>query len=138
MALAFAIARDAALPQPAPRWQLWWALATAVAATVVVTVTDGLGSWVTPSLAADVVVIIGLIGAVMLARPEAIKSVGDITGEPLVKARIRYARIVIAVAAFGAVLIGGDDAVRALGAVWVAYAAAGAIRAADRFARPTT
>lgn len=138
MALAFAIARDAALPQPAPRWQLWWALATAVAATAVVTVTDGLGSWAAPSLAADAVVVVGLIGAVMLARPEAIISVGDISGEPLSKARIRYARVVIAVAAFGAVLIAGDDAVRALGAVWVAYASGGALRAGDRFRRSST
>jgi hypothetical protein len=53
---------------------------------------------------------------------------GDITGEPLVGARVRYARIVVAVAAFGSVLIAGDDAIRALGAAWVAFAAGAALR----------
>lgn len=135
MAFAFAVARDAALPRPAPRWQLWWSLATAVAATAVVTVTDGLGSWATPSLTADLVVVLGLIGAVMLARPEPIVSVGDITGEALVTARIRYTRVLIALAALGAVLIAGDDAIRALGAVWVAFAAGGALRITGRNTR---
>jgi hypothetical protein len=128
MALSFAMARDAALPQPGPKWQVWWAIAVAVAATTVVTISGGLGTWETPSVATDVVLLFGIVGAVVVARPERIFSVGDYTDEPLDGRRVRYTRIVVAVAAAAGFLISGDEAIRALSPVWIAFAAGGVLR----------
>jgi hypothetical protein len=132
MALAFAVARDTGLRDPAPARNLWWAGAMAVAVTLVASVSGALGGWVAPAVAMSALAAAGVLGAAFFIGPDTPTSVGDFTSRPLDPRRLQEARILILVAAALTAVIAGDEGLRAFGPVWTLLAVGGAVRIARR------
>ena len=138
MALAFAVARDTGLKDPAPARSLWWAGAMAVAVTLVASVSGALGGWVAPGVAVSALAAAGVLGAAFFIGPDTPTSVGDFTSRPLDPRRLQEARILILVGAALTAVIAGDEGLRALGPVWTLLAVGGAVRIARRHTPAST
>lgn len=128
MILAFAVVRDATLPEPAPPHQAWFGAGIAVLASVWAWTQDAFGSWQTPDLTSWGLIGAGLLGAAIASQPEPVSSTCDLRGEELHHARIRWARFQTLIAAALAVVVGGADGARGLAVVWVTLTVAGIIR----------
>jgi hypothetical protein len=115
--LAFAVARDHRLPDPAPRPALAAAFVIAAAATVGGVAAGVPADWDTPGRIIGVIAVIGLVAGLSL-RAHLPTSVGDLTGEPLDPRRIQSGRRVTLGLATAAALAGGSSAITALTPVW--------------------
>lgn len=130
MIVAFAIARDATLPEPAPRHQAWFAIGIAVLGSVVAVFRDAFGSWQMPDLTSWALIGAGLLGAAIAAQPEAVASTCDFRGKDLHHLRVRWARFQTLMAAVLVVVAGGADGARGLAVIWVTLTVAGIVRLA--------
>jgi hypothetical protein len=130
MILAFAIARDATLPEPAPRHQAWFGIGVAVLGSASAWLRDAFGSWQTPDLTSWALIGAGLLGAAIAAQPEPVVSTCDLRGRDLHHLRVRWARFQTLVAAALAVVAGGADGARGLAVIWVTLTVAGIVRLA--------
>lgn len=128
MILAFAIVRDGALPEPAPRTQAWFGVAVAVLASVSAWLRDAFEGWETPDLSSWALIGAGVLGAAIATQPEPVTATCDIRGENLHHVRVRWARFQTLVAAVLAVAVGGAAGARGLAAVWGTLAVAGIVR----------
>lgn len=132
LAFAFALARDAGLPDPAPRRQLVWSLAVAAAVTAVAT-WQGLDSSAPPAPAISIA-LAGLIAGWTLPV-ESPNSVADLTLFPLDGRRLRTARRTVLAALALAALTGGGEGLIPLAPGWLALLATGVfsrLRTGDR------
>jgi hypothetical protein len=130
LALAVAVVLDSRDGEP--RWQvrMWWGAAIGIAATVVAGIDPEPVDLAAPVPAEWVPMAIGLIGAMILVRTEAVVTFAD-NGLGLETARIRAAVITVASAAAATAAFGGADGMASLSPVWVALAMAGGFRAAS-------
>lgn len=120
MALAFALARDTTLPQPAERTQLGFAAATAVLVTVIASVADALGGrWVAPDAYEATLAALGLIAGITLPR-ESPFSECDMTRTGMSGDRLRWARWTVVGALVLAGVAGGGPALGGLAGGWIA------------------
>jgi hypothetical protein len=125
MALAFALARDTALPQPAERTQLGFAAATAVLVTAVASLTDALGGpWQAPDAYEATIAAIGLIAGITLPR-ETPQTRCDATPALMIEERLRWARGTVLGALVLAGVVGGGPALGATAGGWLALASTG-------------
>ena len=138
MALAFAVARDAGLSDPAPSTHLRWGGAIAVAVTVVASLSEALGGWEAPGTAGSALAAVGVLGAAFLMGPEVPVSVGDLTDRPLDGRRLLEARIAALAAVALTALIAGDEGMRALAPAWTVLAVGGGVRLAVRQPQPSS
>lgn len=128
MALAFGIARDASLPDPAPPRQLAWAAGTALVVSVVAGSVGGIGSWMPPTTLQWFLVAAGLAGSAVIAQPEHPTSRTDHTDAPLDPQRLQWARFTAVAAAALITLVGGGPGVTAVAPLWATLATLGAAR----------
>lgn len=128
IALAFALARDVSLPDPAPPRQLLWAGATALGVAVVAGIQSSLGAWTAPTPTQWAVVAAGLIGAVLVVRPEPVASHADLTLAPLSDQRLLWARGTVVAGLVLATLVAGGFAVSSVAPAWATVAVTGAVR----------
>lgn len=119
LAVALALVRDAALPDPAPAHHVAWGAAVAVGVTAVAVATRALsGPWETPGAVELTVGAVGLVASLVLPR-ESPLSPADLTRIPLDGARLRFGRgLVTGALALGAVAGGGPGLVGTAGG-WV-------------------
>jgi hypothetical protein len=128
MALAYAVARDAGLRDPAPSSRLWWGGATAVLVTAVASLAGALGGWEPPSTAVSALAAAGVLGAAFLIGPDEPASMADLTAAPLDGRRLQESRIIVLAAAALTALIAGDEGMRALAPVWALLVVGGGVR----------
>ncbi|MGH8873995.1 MAG: hypothetical protein ACRDVM_01910 [Acidimicrobiia bacterium] len=127
LTLAFAMARDAGLPDPAPRRQLAWALVTAAGVTVVAGWNQVVGGWTSPGVVELGLAAVGTMAGASLP-PEQPLSVADITGRRLNQRRLASARRTVLAALLLAAAFGGGSGIAGLTPGWVAVIA-GAVAA---------
>ncbi|MDH3724325.1 MAG: hypothetical protein OER93_01050 [Thermoleophilia bacterium] len=132
MALAFAIALDAALTRSGDRAQLWWAACMALIATLVALAAGALQDWTSPGAGALAIVALGLLGSIVLLQRETPASSGDRTGIAIDPLRLRLGRILVVVTLAATVLLAGEAGVLGVAGAFVAVAIAGAIRLGAR------
>lgn len=121
LTLAFAVARDHRLPDPAPRRQLVGAFVIAVAATIGVIAGGTSPSWTSPTWSEWTVLVIGLFGGMSL-RIYAPRSPADFTGIPLGMRRLQSSRVGAIGTGLVAVLVAGGSGIAALSPLWAALA----------------
>lgn len=123
LTLAFAVARDHRLPDPAPPRSLVAAFLTSGVAAGAVLAADAFAAgWTTPG-ARELTVTLAGIAAGLSLRGYVPVSTADLTGEPLDAFRLRSARRIVLVGASLAALVGGAAGMAAMGPVWAALAA---------------
>lgn len=132
MVLAAAMARDVALPGPAPRVQVWYGAVTAAAVTVVAALRGAFGTWIGPDVVQWALVAAGLVGAVIVLRPESPTSTCDYTPDRVDPVRLQWGRLLVASGLVLALVVAGAPGVRALAAGWATIAVAGVVRLAVR------
>ncbi|MFW2339967.1 MAG: hypothetical protein ACN4GK_07945 [Acidimicrobiia bacterium] len=119
LALAYAVARDHRLPEPAPRRQLIAAFLIAGAATAATVINSPTGSWAVPSWSEWLILVIGLAAGMSL-KIYAPRSTADHTGAPLEIRRLQSARLGTIGTGVFALLITGGTGIAALSPVWAA------------------
>lgn len=123
MALAFALARDTTLPQPAERTQLGFAAATAVLVTLIASFSDALGGpWMAPDAYEVTIAALGVIAGVTLPREIPISEC-DMTRASFTPERLTWARWTALGALVLAGVAGGGPAIGGMAAGWTALVA---------------
>lgn len=126
LALAFAVALDTGLPEPAPQRNLWLAGAIGLAVTLTAVLSDALRvSWSLPGATTTVLVAVAL-ALVVTAPTDDLRSVTDYRPTPLHPERLRVARLLTVGALTLGTLVGGAALASASWAGWVGLIAAGA------------
>ncbi len=119
LALAFAVARDHRLPDPAPRRQLAAAFLIASAATAGTLISGSPGDWTAPAVGQGIVLAVGILAGLSLRIYEP-RSAADHTGDLLIARRLQSARVGGIGVGLLAAAAGGGAGIAALIPLWAA------------------
>lgn len=119
VAMAFAVARDHRLPEPAPRFQLAGAFLIAASATAGAAATGLPGSWPVPALGSIAVLAVGLSAGLSLRNYQP-SSRADHTDTLLEVRRLRSARVGALGTGLLAFAMAGEAGIVGLSPVWAA------------------
>lgn len=122
LALAFAVARDHRLPDPAPRRQLIAAFLIAAAATASAVAGGVPYDWAVPTLSESGLLVAGVVAALSL-RIYAPASVTDHTGRPIDAVRLQSARMGALGTGVLTAALSGSAGIAALSPLWSAVIA---------------
>lgn len=126
LAVAFAVALDTGLPEPAPQRNLWLAGAIGLAVTLTAVLSDALRvSWSLPDMTTGALAAVA-IAVTVTAPTDSLRSLTDYRPTPLHPERLRVARLLTAAALALGTLAGGAALASASWPGWVGLIAAGA------------